>query len=113
MLRQSEKFEVKGRTLTVSSTDVEVMPRVRTFLIGVARSGGTATYGELKVGARLTHATNGLGRLLDLVGVDCRRRGEPDLAALVVTKQTGEVGDEYGAGAARERSIVHRHRWSD
>lgn len=110
-LRIGERIPDKGKNLTVTKLDVQSLPRIRDHLISVARRRGTSTYGELKADAGLPHPANGLGRLLDVVGMDCKRRGEPDLAALVVNARTHEVGSEYGAGAAQDREEVYQH-WS-
>ncbi|MBB6568183.1 hypothetical protein HPO96_03100 [Kribbella sandramycini] len=92
-LRVGETVGVKGRQLRVTPLDVDCVPRVREYLIGLARRGETVAYGGLKRELGLPHALNGLGRLLDLVAVDCRRRGEPSLAVLVVNAVTQEVGE--------------------
>ncbi|GMA33236.1 hypothetical protein [Litorihabitans aurantiacus] len=110
-VRVGQKLSIKGVTVTVTTTDVESIPKIRAALAVVAQRRGTITYGQLKVAASLTHAANGLGRLLDVVGVDCRLRGEPDLAALVVAAGTREVGTDYGSGAPAERAAVYA-RWA-
>ena len=112
-LRQGEKVEVGGRTVTVTPTASACLPRVRQRLVEAARAGETVTYGELREELALPYLVQGMGRLLDLVTVDCSRRGEPSLASLVVNAATGEVGARYGGDAAAERAAVHRHRhWS-
>lgn len=70
VLRVGEKFEMKGRTITVSKMQSDVGPQVRDFLIEVARRGGTVTYGNLKDDLNLTHPPNGLDRLLDVISED-------------------------------------------
>lgn len=105
-----QRYEIKGSRIKVTELDVVSLPRVRSALIAVAQAGGTTTYAGVKVAADLPHAVNGLGRLLDLVGVDCGLRGEPDLAALVVTSSTSEVGADYDGDARTERELVYR-RW--
>lgn len=107
-----EPFALKGRSGHVTVRDVASVAAIRPVLIALARHGGTTSYGGLKEAADVPQPAAGLGRLLDLVGTDCRRRGEPDLAALVVTTGTGEVGDKYGGDAAREREQVYRW-WAD
>ncbi len=108
-LTLGERVAVKGATLTVTVKDVLWVPSVRDRLIELARRGETTTYGDLKANIGLPHAVHGLGRLLDLVAEDCARRGEPDLAALVVTKASAEVGSDYGGDpvAARDRLLRH------
>ena len=113
MLRLGERVEVKGRTLTVTHTAFECLPRTREFLIGLAREGATVTYGELREHLRLPYAPVGMGRLLDLLSEDCDRRGEPSLAAVVVNRTTGEVGhDNAGAAAAERARVYSQPHWS-
>ncbi|NHA70114.1 hypothetical protein [Phycicoccus flavus] len=109
-VREGDRFDVKGKTYTVSTTAMACLPRVRIYLIGLARAGETTTYLDLKRDLDLPYAVNGLGWLLDVVTEDCRRRGEPSLASLVVTAGTGEVGADYPGEAAVERSKVYA--WS-
>lgn len=106
-LRRGEKIPIKGRTVTVTDLAYESMPAVRAYLIGVARNGGTTTYGELKDDLELSYVPQGLGRLMDLLSVDCTRRDEPSLAALVVTGHTGEVGYDFAGDAAAERELLY------
>lgn len=39
--------------------------------------------------------------------IEVARRGEPNLASLVVTGSSGEVGAEYGTNAAGERARLY------
>ena len=110
-LELGERIESKGKTLRVSQLDIDSVVSMRPALIRVATDRTTITYGELKSEAALPHMPTGMGRLLDLTKVECERRGEPDLAALVVNAQTREVGDMYGTGAVGEREQVYQH-WS-
>lgn len=109
MLRRGEKVSMKGRTMTVTDLAVASLPGVRDHLVEIARSGETTTYGELKADLGLRHAPNGLGRLLDLLSEDCRRRGEPSLAALVVNAKTGEVGSDSGGDPVAARRALYDH----
>ena len=110
-LELGERIESKGKTLRVSQLDMDSVVSMRPALIRVAQERTTITYGMLKTKAALPHMPTGMGRLLDLTKVECERRGEPDLAALVVNAQTREVGDMYGTGAVGEREQVYQH-WS-
>ena len=113
-IRTGDRLEINGRVRTVTSTAVACLPRVRTHLIGLARGGETVTYSQLRRTLELPYAVNGMGWLLDVLTEDCRRRGEPSLAALVVTAGTGEVGDDYPGEAPKERSAVFaRSNWAD
>jgi hypothetical protein len=109
MLRRGERLVVKGRTVTVTPTALECLPRVRDRLVEAAQAGETVTYGELREELELPYLVQGMGRLLDLLTEDCSRRGEPSLASLVVNASTGEVGDDVGGASARERARVLRY----
>ena len=110
-LRVGDKVTVKGSTLTVTELDAVTIPPLRARLVEVASRGDTTTYGALKSDLELPHAVNGLGRLLDLIEADCAGRGEPSLAALVVSQGTGEVGVGANQDAESQRQMVYR-RWS-
>lgn len=110
-LTPGERLEIKGKTLKVSHLDVDSVLAMRPVLISVAQERTTIPYGQVKTKADLPHMPTGMGRLLDITKVECERRGEPDLAALVVNAKTHEVGDMYGTGAVREREDVYQH-WS-
>lgn len=111
MVRRGDRFDMKGRTVTVTRLQVEVGPRVRDVLIDAAKRRQTITYGELKAEAQLSHPPNGMGRLLDVISEDCRLRGEPSLAPLVVNRDTGEVGADYGGSPETDRQRVYDY-WS-
>lgn len=98
-----EVVEYKGRRVTVTPTAHECLPLVRGYLVRVARSGEVVTYGDLRDDLGLPYAATGMGRLLDLVSIDCFRRSEPSLAALVVSASTGEVGSDFDGDAAAQR----------
>lgn len=51
----------------------------------------------------------GLGRLLDVLSVECERRQEPSLASLVVRRETGEVGAAFVGDAEGEREECYRY----
>lgn len=110
-LELGETVEAKGRRLRVSKLDLVTLPRVREFLIAAARERQTVTYGSLIDALNLPHVPNGLGRLLDLLSEDCIRRDEPSLAALVVTRSTGEVGSAFDGDPGAERTHLHQY-WS-
>jgi hypothetical protein len=113
MLRRGEKISMKGRTVTVTDTAFECLPRVRDRLIEAALARETVTYGELREELRLPYLVQGMGRLLDLLSEDCFRRNEPSLASIVVNASTGEVGDDFDGDARTERELVFdRGRWS-
>ena len=113
MLRKGEKIYTKGRTITVTDTAFECLPRVRDRLIEAALARETVTYGELRHELALPYLAQGMGRLLDLLGEDCGRRNEPSLTAIVVNASTGEVGDDFDGDPQSERELVFTFtRWS-
>ncbi len=111
MLNLGEKIAIKGRTVTVTDTAYEHLPRVRDYLIEVARSKGTTSYGDLVTDLQLPYHQSGLGRLLDLLWEDCNRRREPSLAAIVVSAATGEVGKDFAGDPVSTRNLLYRY-WS-
>lgn len=110
MLHLGEQVEVAGRLLTVTERAHACLPRVRVYLLEVARSGGTTTYGELVADLDLPYPPRALGRLLGLLTEDCRRRGEPSLAALVVNRTTREIGGDCVPDPVATRAALRR-RW--
>lgn len=107
MLNAGDHFGMKGRTVTVTKMQADVGQRVRDTLIDVAKRGATIKYGELKSIAGLSHPPNGMGRLLDVISEDCRLRGEPSLAPLVVNVGTQEVGTDYDGDPHEDRQQVY------
>lgn len=112
LLELGQNVESKGKTLKVSELDVSALPKIRTFLIDVARRGDTVTYGDVVAATGITHLPRGLGRLMDLLSEDCFLTDEPSLAALVVNQSTSEVGDAFAGDAPAERDDVYEY-WAD
>ena len=80
-------------------------------LIAAAHNRQTLTYGDV---AHLTGmATQGLGRILNLIMTHCRQNRLPPLPVLVVSKTTGEPSDGYGdtAHTGRDREAVFACEW--
>jgi hypothetical protein len=98
-----------GRTVRVTHNMFHALSLLRPALIDVARHRDTITYGEGSLAAQGAYLPRGMGPMLDVLTVDCQRRGEPSLASLVVTKSGGEVGSAYGSGAAAERGRCYDH----
>ena len=98
-----------GRTVRVTPNMFQALSRLRPALIDVARRRDTITYGEASLATQNAYLPRGMGPMLDVVTIDCTRRGEPSLASLVVTKSGGEVGSAYGAGAVEERRRCYHH----
>ena len=67
------------------------------------------TYGQASTACEGAYIPQGLGPLLDVLSVDCDRRGEPSLAALVVRKDSFEVGDSFVGDAAASRADCYKH----
>lgn len=111
-LRLGEKIVSKGRNLVVTELDVVTLTALRPLLIGIALSCGTIQYGAVIKALDLPHATNGLGRVLDLLSEDCFCRNEPSLAALVVSRSTGESGSAFWGDPSAERTLLYKH-WRD
>lgn len=109
LLEVGEIVDTGRRRFHVSERDRESVAAMRTFLVEEAMARSTVTYGELVAALRLPTSPKGLGRLLVLLSEDCARRGEPTLAAIVVTQATGEVGDGYGEGARSDREELYDH----
>lgn len=108
MLTKGEKIPYKGRLVTVTDTAFECLPLVRAHLIQAAMAGQTMSYGRLRDELDLPHRPQGMGRLLDLVSIDCERRNEPSLASLVVSASTGEVGHDYSGDPVGSASACSR-----
>ena len=92
-----------GGRVRVTPLMGRVLPGLRNVLVEVARRRATITYGELATALDHAYLQQGLGPVLDVLAVDCARRNEPRLDALVVTRGRGEVGQGFGGDAARER----------
>ena len=110
-LHAGETITTAKRRIHVTERDIDAVAAMRAMLIEEAGARATVTYGELVRDLALPTSPKGLGRLLELLSEDCARRGEPTLAAIVVTATTGEVGRGYGGGAAADRQALYRH-WS-
>ena len=111
LLVLGEDVEVAGRRVRVARRDLDCLPRVRAHLLDVARAEQTTTYGDLVRELDLPYPPRGLGRLLRLLTEDCSRRGEPSLAAVVVSRTTGEITGSCVPDPVAERAALHRH-WS-
>lgn len=98
-----------GATVRVTSHMHEALSRMRAALIATAQAGATTSYGSLMEATGKPYLPQGLGRVLDVLTVECARRGEPSLAALVVRRAEREVGDGYTGDARVERSACWRY----
>jgi len=100
----------RGGRASVTLHRWERLPLLREALIAAARDGRTLTYAGASAASDGIALAQGMGAVLDLVGVDCERRGEPNLASLVVDSTTHEVGAGFSQDAAVERSACFE-RW--
>jgi len=98
-----------GKVITVTPHMHDALTRMRAALIATAQAGAATTYGKLVIATGGPYLAQGLGPALDVLSVDCERRGEPSLAALVVRGDTGEVGDAFVGDADGERELCWTH----
>jgi hypothetical protein len=75
---------------------------LRPALISVASQRTTITYSGA-CQAMGAFRPQSMGRLLDVLSLDCERRGEPSLASLVVNMNTGDTSGEFIGDAIGER----------
>jgi hypothetical protein len=92
-----------GENVRVTARRLQALDLLRPALIDAARERRTVTYGEAAEMAGGLYLPRGMGALLDVLAIDCERRGEPRLDSLVVTRGTGEVGEGFDGHAARDR----------
>lgn len=98
-----------GRTVRVTPHMHEALIRIRAALAATAQARAITTYKALNEAAGHPYALGSLGLVLDVLRVDCIRRGEPPLPALVVRKSTHEVGDGYVGDAPADRADCWHH----
>ena len=98
-----------GGEVRVTPLMGRVLPRLREVLVGVAARRVTISYGELAGALDHAYLQQGLGPVLDVLAVDCARRGEPRLDALVVRRSAGEVGPGFDGDAASARGACWSH----
>lgn len=88
--RELEVIVTEERLMTVALA--------RAAVAAIAVIGQTITYGELAKALDDRFNYRNPGVILDLLSLDCIRRGEPSLAALVVQASSGRPGDGYADG---------------
>jgi hypothetical protein len=88
----------------VTLIDIQLARIYLPFLVKCAREGSTCTYTDLVDRAKVTHPANpdvqraipvSTGRRLEVIRLYCKAEGLPDLASLVVGKNSGECGIFY------------------
>ncbi|EEH65315.1 hypothetical protein HMPREF0058_1819 [Actinomyces urogenitalis DSM 15434] len=99
-----QRYPVGERRHTLTPRLAQATVRSREVLVELAGHGEVITYGELSQAIGGLVLPRHMGPLLHMLGHDCARRGEPDLAALVVSAISGEVStpDSAWAQPARE-----------
>ena len=75
----------------------------RSVLIDVAQHREVINYGELSEAIGRSVLPRHMGPLLSMIDHDCAARGEPGLAALVVSAATGEFGTRDESWAPPQR----------
>ena len=98
-----ERYPVGDRMFTLTPRLADAGARARTVLLDVAAHREVITYSELSEAIDALVLPRHMGPLLHMLGHDCRMRNEPELASLVVSATTGEVGtaDDTWARTAR------------
>jgi hypothetical protein len=107
LIRWNEQQEIAWRKARneASATD-EHDDQVASVAVADENAGcSTLTYGTLIEALALPHL-EWPGPAPDLLSEDCFRRGEPSLAAVVVTHTTGEVGSAFVGNAQEERDLL-------
>ena len=100
--------------ISVTSLLAETVPVARAALLTIAQLGSTMTYGQLSTALDRRYPPINLGSVLDLVSYDCRLRGEPSLAALVIRGDTNEPGYAWiGDATAERRRCYERWAWPE
>lgn len=84
--------------VTVTEERLMTVALARAAVAAVAITGQTITYGELATALDDRFSYRNPGVILDLLSLDCIRRGEPSLAALVVQASSRRPGDGYVHG---------------
>ncbi|MCD2136198.1 hypothetical protein LQ424_30700 [Rhodococcus qingshengii] len=98
-----------NKEITITELMKETLDAIRPILIDVAKNKSTITYGALakKAGGQY-HATS-MGRLMDVLSIDCHARNEISLAVVVVSASTGEVGDAFVGDASSGRVSLYKY----
>ncbi len=106
-----QRYPVGERNHTLTPRLAEATARAREVLVEVAGHGEVITYGELSRSIGGLVLPRHTGPLLHMLAHDCAERGEPDLAALVVSATSGEVSTPDRSWAPPQREACWRY-WS-
>lgn len=82
------------------------LPAIRHWLIGVARSGGTITYGDLMDAFGIGHRN--LRRAMDYLGHQADNLDEPIITALIVSTKDGRCSEELGKELGVSDEVAER-----
>ena len=105
-------FPVGERMRRLTPRLAQATSAARCVLIEIAQHREVITYGELSDSIGRSVLPRHMGPLLSMVSHDCAARGEPNLASLVVSSATGEVGTRDSSWAPPER-LACWARWGE
>ena len=101
----------------------DLLERAWVVLVDTARAGKTISYGELALAVGLPHLQRSIHRrvVAPLCSGVCQPNGYPDIASLVVRKDSGRPGDGWWSEAGGinmemwrdELARVHAFQWPD
>ncbi|TFH54089.1 hypothetical protein E4J66_00320 [Actinomyces viscosus] len=98
-----DRFPVGERMFRLTPRLAQSTIAARSVLIDIAQHREVITYGELSDSIGRSVLPRHMGPMLSMISHDCQARGEPDLASLVVSAATGEVGTGDGSWAPPQR----------
>ena len=112
-----------GQFQNITLLDIQLARIYLPILVKYAREGRTCTYTELVGEAKAGHISNAdvqkaipvsTGRRLEVIRLYCKSEELPDLASLVVGKNTGECGSFYlkHFNPASARAAVFAMDWN-
>lgn len=93
-IRRGEVVETERGPIKATAGDVAWVRQIRAFLLELFAQQRRVDASELKKHVGFPHQLDEVGRLLELVTEDCRRRGEPSLSDFV--EGVPEASDEGG-----------------
>ena len=98
-----DRFPVGERMCRLTPRLAQATKAARSVLIEIAQHREVITYGELSDSIGRSVLPRHMGPLLSMISHDCAARGEPSLAALVVSATSGEVSTRDSSWAAPQR----------
>ena len=109
-------------SMKAERVDRDLLERGWAALVDTARSGNTICYGELARAVGLPGKQRMIHRIVvsPLCSLVCHPNGYPDIASLVVRKDTGEPGDGWWGATGGHRvaqmwldelALVHAFDW--